>query len=48
MNTTTNDITGDAISTRDVTDNYRDNWDKIFNKGVESQPLEPLETEDES
>jgi len=48
MNTTTNDITGDALRTRDVTDEYRNNWDKIFNKGVESHPPAPMENEDES
>lgn len=27
-----NDITGDAIQTKVVSDLYRDNWDRIFNK----------------
>ena len=27
-----NDITGDSIQTRTVTDTYRDNYDKIFGK----------------
>jgi hypothetical protein len=29
---TTNDITGDAIQTKNVSDNYRDGWDRIFGK----------------
>jgi hypothetical protein len=27
-----NDITGDTIQTKATTDNYRDNYDKIFRK----------------
>ncbi len=27
-----NDITGDSIQTKEVTDAYRDNYDKIFGK----------------
>ena len=30
--TTRNDITGDEIKTKDVSDSYRDNFDKIFGK----------------
>lgn len=31
-----NDITGDEIKTNVSSDNYRDGWDRIFNKGYES------------
>lgn len=27
-----NDVTGDKIQTREVSDAYRDNWDRIFGK----------------
>lgn len=30
--TARNDITGDAIASRGTTDNYRDNYDRIFGK----------------
>ncbi len=30
--TSTNDITGDSITTGVVSDSYRDNWDGIFGK----------------
>jgi hypothetical protein len=30
--TARNDITGDAIASRGTTDNYRDNFDRIFGK----------------
>lgn len=30
MATSKNDITGDTISTKPVTDQYRENWEKIF------------------
>ena len=29
--TTHNDITGDAIKTKEITDKFRENFDKIFN-----------------
>lgn len=30
--TTTNDVTGDRITTKNVSQDYRDNYDKIFGK----------------
>jgi hypothetical protein len=30
--TTRNDITGDEIKTKEITDKYRENFDKIFGK----------------
>lgn len=33
--TTTNDITGDSIKTKNNSSNYRDNYDKIFTKNRE-------------
>ena len=38
---TRNDITGDLIATRQITDSYRDNFDKIFRKKKD----EPTNTE---
>lgn len=38
-----NDITGDAIQTRTITDSYRDNFDKIFRKKKD----EPTTTADD-
>ena len=52
--TTRNDITGDEIKTKEITDKYRENFDLIFGK---PQPKEQLklkpcqlhgESEDES
>jgi hypothetical protein len=37
--TTRNDITGDEIKTKEITDKYRENFDKIFRK---PEPLEEL------
>lgn len=34
---TKNDITGDSISTKQVSDKYRDNYDRIFGKGKETK-----------
>lgn len=34
---TRNDITGDAIRTRTITDKYRDNYDAIFGKKSEKK-----------
>lgn len=31
-NTSTNDVTGDAIKSRSSSDSYRDNYDRIFGK----------------
>jgi len=36
--TARNDITGDLIATKGVTDAYRDNWDRIFGKKEVQQP----------
>lgn len=30
--TTRNDVTGDEIKTKEITDSYRDNFDRIFGK----------------
>ena len=35
-----NDITGDSIQTRTVTDTYRDNYDRIFGKKKNDKPAE--------
>ncbi len=40
---TRNDITGDLIATRQITDSYRDNFDKIFRKKKD----EPTTTTDD-
>ena len=40
---TRNDITGDLIATRQITDSYRDNFDKIFRKKKD----EPATTTDD-
>ena len=40
---TRNDITGDLIATRQITDSYRDNFDKIFRKKKD----EPAPTTDD-
>lgn len=34
-----NDVTGDVIATRDITNAYRDNYDAIFGKKKESAPV---------
>ena len=36
---TTNDITGDALRTQPATDAYRDGYDAIFRKQIESRPM---------
>ena len=41
--TTTNDITGDLIKTKQASDKYRDGWDRIFNSG-ETLPEDPAES----
>lgn len=38
-----NDITGDTIATRQITDSYRDNFDRIFRKKKD----EPAATTDD-
>ena len=35
---TQNDVTGDAIKSRNTNDKYRDGWDAIFGKKKETQP----------
>ena len=40
---TKNDITGDSISTKQVTDKYRDNWDKIFGQKEAAPPKDQIE-----
>lgn len=47
MATATNDITGDTIATKTVTDAYRDNFDRIFGvKPPAEQPTKEDEPED--
>lgn len=36
---TRNDITGDSIQTKGISDNYRDNYDNIFRKKDEEIPF---------
>lgn len=36
-----NDVTGDALQTKVSSDSYRSNWDKIFGKKTDSEPMEP-------
>ena len=41
-----NDITGDTIATRNITDQYRNNYDLIFGKkkrGSTDNPLRPVQ-----
>jgi len=41
-----NDITGDSIQTRTVTDTYRNNYDLIFgkkNRGSTDHPIRPVQ-----
>jgi hypothetical protein len=41
--TTRNDITGDEIKTKEITDKYRENFDLIFGKSEQKQqPKEKL------
>ena len=41
-----NDITGDTIATRQITDSYRDNFDRIFRKKKDEPTNDPVrETE---
>ena len=37
--TATNDITGDRIQSKPVTNQYADNWEKIFGKRVKQTDL---------
>ena len=50
--TTRNDITGDEIKTKEITDKYRENFDLIFGKPKEQPKLKPCqlhgENEDDS
>lgn len=38
-NTSTNDITGDAIKTKPSIYNYRSGWDKVFGKPIDTKLL---------
>ena len=40
---TTNDITGDKITSKTNTDKYRENWDRIFGKKPVPEVLENQE-----
>lgn len=42
MATAKNEHTGDSIQTRGVSDNYRDNYDKIFRKKKSEEALDKL------
>ncbi len=35
----TNDITGDKLKSKESTDKFRDNWDRIFKGDTEEVPL---------
>lgn len=40
--TTRNDITGDEIKTKEITDKYRENFDLIFGKPEQKQIYKPF------
>lgn len=40
MTTARNPVTGDALQTRPTSQQYRDNWDKIFGKPEKDVKLE--------
>lgn len=39
MSVSKNDITGDSLTSRTSTQQYRDGWDRIFNKESNDEPL---------
>lgn len=40
-----NDITGDYIISKQTNDNYRNGWDKIFNKDNNKENIEEIQKE---
>lgn len=46
--TTRNDITGDSLTTKTSTDNYRDGWDRIFGNKEDKESLNNSETKEET
>ena len=39
-----NDITGDSIRSKGLSQKGRDNWDNIFGKKKQEKPIHPAET----
>ena len=46
--TTRNDITGDEIKTKEITDKYRENFDLIFGKPEPKVQLKPCQLHGEN
>ena len=44
--TAKNDVTGDLIKTKGSSEQYRDNWEKIFGKKKEEKSEEVLDKEE--
>lgn len=46
--TSTNDVTGDPIKTKVATDEYRDNWERIYGTPKDSDTTKQEDTPKES